>query len=53
MHLDRRGRRFLPETVPAAVLKAAESDEIEAADAGDEDEADQDDETGDEVRKIA
>jgi uncharacterized protein YodC (DUF2158 family) len=45
---------FFRETVPAAVLKAAESDEIAAEeDAGDEDEADLDDETGDEVRKIA
>jgi uncharacterized protein YodC (DUF2158 family) len=44
---------FFRETVPAAVLKAAESDEIEAEDAGDEDEAGRDDETGDEVRKIA
>jgi len=44
---------FFRETVPAAVLKAAENDEIEAEDAGDEDEAGRDDETGDEVRKIA
>ena len=44
---------FFRETVPAAVLRAAESDEIEADDTGDEGEADQDEESGDEVRKIA